>query len=53
MALLGDQVIETITQGVVVDVHQQRALPLASEQRRGGPGHSDVEDAASVDLRHV
>lgn len=40
-------------QCVVVHVHEQGALPLASEQRGGGAGHSDVEDAAGVHLSHV
>ena len=46
-------VVEDATQRVVVDVHQQSALPLASQQGCGGAGHGDVEDPAGVDLRHV
>ena len=46
-------VVEDAAQGVVVHVHQQRALPLARQQRGRGARHRDVEDAARVDLRHV
>ena len=46
-------VVEDAAQGVVVHVHEQRALPLARQQRGRGARHRDVEDAARVDLRHV
>ena len=45
--------VEDPAQGVVVDVDQQSALPLAGQQGRRGSGHCDVEDSAGVDLRHV
>ena len=46
-------VVQDAAQRVVVHVHEQRALPLAGQQRGRGARHRDVEDAARVDLRHV
>ena len=46
-------IVQDAAQGVVVHVHQQRALPLAGQQRGRGARHRDVENAARVDLRHV
>ena len=46
-------IVEDAAQGVVVHIHQQRALPFAREQRGRRSGHCDVEDAARVNLRHV
>jgi hypothetical protein len=44
------RVLKHSSQGVVVDIHQHRALPLAREQCRGGAGHGNIQDAAGVDL---
>ena len=46
-------VVHDAPERVVIHVHQQRALPLARQQRGRGARHCDVEDAARVDLRHV